>query len=112
MFGSLLPLLVASAAVVGGLPSGSLFNGDDVLEKRSALDPISTDSPASIAGGEIACGSPPVSSFFASFKPPVRKSIQFLSRHPLNMDIVPDKHVVGALCGSPRKRHCRRPVPV
>jgi hypothetical protein len=84
MFGSVLTLLVAVAAIGGAVPSGSASNGDDsigrathdddlfhVLEKRSALDPISTDSAASIAGGQIACGSPPVTSFFAALKPPV-----------------------------------------
>lgn len=78
MLGSLLPLLAASAAFVGALPSGNALNGDSsfhVHEKRAALAPISTDSAASIAGGQIACGSPPVSSFFADLKPPVRISV-------------------------------------
>jgi endo-1,3(4)-beta-glucanase len=90
MLGSLLPLLAASAAVVGALPSGNALNDDaafHVHEKRAVLAPISTDSAASIAGGQIACGAPPVSSFFADLKPPVCIYLVLfqLNWHILNM---------------------------
>ena len=58
-------ILSASAVMAAVLPS---LNS---LPKRTLLGPIATDSAASIAGGEIACGSPPVSSFFADLNPPV-----------------------------------------
>jgi endo-1,3(4)-beta-glucanase len=79
MFGSLLSLLVASVTLTGALPGAKppLDASDDamfhLLERRGIFGPISTDSPAGIAGGQVACGAPPVSSFFAGLKPPVRK---------------------------------------
>jgi hypothetical protein len=101
MFGSLLPLLVASAAVASALPGPSASKGGEnsgnlprgasndavfhVLEERNILGPISTNSAAGIAGGQIACDAPPVSSFFAGLKPPVRIRATPASRprHPL-----------------------------
>jgi endo-1,3(4)-beta-glucanase len=80
MFGSLLSLLVASAAITGALPGAKLprDTSDDavahLLKGRGIFGPISTDSPAGIAGGEVACGAPPVSSFFAGLNPPVRRA--------------------------------------
>ncbi len=76
MFGSLVPLLLSAAAIAGALPSGSA--SDDAsfhaFAERGLFGPISTGSAAGLAGGEIACDSPPVSSFFAGLKPPVRKT--------------------------------------
>lgn len=75
MYGSLIPVLAASAALVTALPSGNSGSGNStgfgVLGERGIFGPIATDSAASIAGGQVACGAPPVSSFFAGLKPPV-----------------------------------------
>ncbi|OBT43365.1 hypothetical protein VE00_05701 [Pseudogymnoascus sp. WSF 3629] len=76
MFGSLLSLLVASAAVTVALPAPNLPHGnsDDalfhILKGRGILGPISTESPAGISGGQVASGAPPLSSFFAGLKAP------------------------------------------
>lgn len=79
MFGPLLSLLVASAAVTGALPAPNLphDNSDNtpfhILKGRGVLGPISTESPAGISGGQVASGAPPLSSFFAGLKAPVRR---------------------------------------
>ncbi|KAG0651291.1 hypothetical protein D0Z07_1589 [Hyphodiscus hymeniophilus] len=76
MFGSLLSVFVASAVVTHALPGAKLpYETSDnavfqPLERRGIFGPIATDSPAGIAGGEVACGAPPVSSFFAGLNPP------------------------------------------
>ena len=88
MLGFLLSLLVTSAAFTGALPGAKLprdASNDAVfrpVKGRGIFGPISTDSPAGIAGGEIACGSPPVSSFFAGINPPVCKPSVPLQTHP------------------------------
>ena len=87
MLASLAPLLFASAVSAVVLPKGASVNSDNgigelldrgfndtlihALEGRGTFGPISTGSPAGIAGGQAACGSPPLSSFFAGLKPPV-----------------------------------------
>jgi hypothetical protein len=45
-----------------------------MFEKRNRFNPIDTSSPAGIAGGQVVNGAPPVSSFFADLRPPVRDS--------------------------------------
>lgn len=65
MLPSLRSLFLASVAI-----DGVLGDGGSKL-KRGVFGPIATDSAASIAGGQIACGSPPVSSFFEGLNPPV-----------------------------------------
>lgn len=77
MFGPLLSL-VASVAVKGALPAPNLphDNSDTpfhTLKGRGILGPISTESPAGISGGQVASGAPPLSSFFAGLKAPVRR---------------------------------------
>jgi endo-1,3(4)-beta-glucanase len=75
MFGSLVLLLFSSAAITGALPSGSASDDASLhaLAKRGIFGPISTGSAAGLAGGQVACDAPPVSSFFAGMKPPVCK---------------------------------------
>ncbi|KAK4235357.1 glycosyl hydrolase family 81-domain-containing protein [Achaetomium macrosporum] len=74
MFGSLISVLLASSALVASLPSGNVSLGDSsgfgALDERGLFGPISTGSAAGIAGGQVACGSPPLSSFFAGLEPP------------------------------------------
>jgi hypothetical protein len=81
MFGSLLPLLLASIAIAGVLPSGStndtLFHAFD---ERGIFGPIATDSAAGIAGGLVTSDTPPLSSFFAGLQPPVCE-LPFLDRN-------------------------------
>ena len=77
MFGSLVPLLLSSAAAIAhALPSGnaSYHASFHAFAERGIFGPISTSSAAGLAGGQIACDSPPVSSFFAGLKPPVCKT--------------------------------------
>lgn len=76
MFRPLISVLFASAVTAGVLPSGRRDTGDANntlfhIFERGLFGPIATDSAAGIAGGEVACGSPPVSSFFAGLNPPV-----------------------------------------
>ncbi len=74
MFGSQIPLLLALAALVGGLPSGNVSSNalSHAFAERGIFGPIAIESAAGIAGGQIACASPPLSSFFVGLKPPVR----------------------------------------
>jgi hypothetical protein len=94
MFNSLLPLLFASIAVAGVLPSDrrDIFNDTSfhTLYDRGIFGPIGTGSAAGIAGGQVVSGSPPVSSFFAGLRPPVRE-LPFVDRNMrciLNADIL------------------------
>lgn len=84
MFGSVILLLLSSAATIAGaLPSGNASDHASfhIVAERGIFGPISTSSVAGIAGGQIACDSPPVSSFFAGLKPPVYKTFQlFVAR--------------------------------
>jgi endo-1,3(4)-beta-glucanase len=78
MIGSLIPLLLSSAAAVAdALPSGNASDHTSfhAFAERGIFGPISTGSAAGLAGGQIACDSPPVSSFFAGLKPPVCKTL-------------------------------------
>ncbi|KAK5994100.1 Glucan endo-1,3-beta-D-glucosidase -like protein [Cladobotryum mycophilum] len=71
MIGSLLPRLLASAAIVSALPSAWVDNDNlNSFGKRALFPPISTSSPLGIPGGSIANDAPPVASFFAGLKPP------------------------------------------
>jgi len=83
MFGSLLPLLLSSTAIAGALPSrsASTHASFHAFAERGIFGPISTSPATGLAGGQIACDSPPVSSFFAGLKPPVCKSrVPFAAR--------------------------------
>lgn len=52
--------------------AGDEFLADGrALQRRAGFGPISTASPAGVAGGTIANAAPPVSSFFRDLKPPV-----------------------------------------
>lgn len=116
MFGSLVLLLLSSAATAGPLPSGSasghaLFHA---FVERGVFGPISTGSAAGIAGGQIACDSPPVSSFFAGLKPPVCETwgLSLLGTLAETAGVVPNQLVVGPFCGPSWHWHGRGPVPV
>lgn len=69
---------VDSAVFPRGGTTGRHHSSNDHLPKRrpesiqgrGVFAPIATDSAADIAGGEVANGSPPLSSFFADLKPP------------------------------------------
>lgn len=84
MSGSLIPLLLSAAvAIAGALPSGNASGHASfhAFAERGIFGPISTSSAAGLAGGQIACDSPPVSSFFAGLKPPVCKTLDlFVAR--------------------------------
>jgi hypothetical protein len=64
MLPSLLPLFFSVVAAAG---SGSF----QPPQKRAVLDPIATDDPSSITGGQVACEAAPVGSFFDGLEPPV-----------------------------------------
>ncbi len=86
MLGLVLALGLGSVAVAGVLPRGGAGSGDfssdsayhafnssdfEALSARGLFGPIATSNPAGIAGGQVACDSPPLSSFFAGLRPPV-----------------------------------------
>lgn len=74
MFSLLSCLSLASAVVAGAAPGdGAAHN---FLKGRGEFGPISTNSAAGIAGGQVQCEAAPVSSFFAGLKPPVRSPPQ------------------------------------
>ncbi len=75
MFGSQIPLFLALAVLVGGLPSGNVSSNAllHTFSERGIFGPIATESAAGIAGGQIAGASPPLSSFFVGLNPPVRE---------------------------------------
>jgi hypothetical protein len=116
MFGSLLSLLVASAAVTVALPATNLPHGnsDDalfhILKGRGILGPISTESPAGISGGQVASGAPPLSSFFAGLKAPVRRVSG--NQNKSDLYIVPNKYVVGLICSLSWKWYCCWSIPI
>lgn len=78
---SLLSLLILAAGVdCAVFPRGGSLHESTVnvlreradrVQGRGILSPIATGSAAGIAGGEVANGSPPLSSFFADLNPPV-----------------------------------------
>ncbi|KAL1861660.1 hypothetical protein VTK73DRAFT_6991 [Phialemonium thermophilum] len=82
MLASILKLLlvpgVAAGVVVRDTVDDNIFNEAAIpvnetlhlLQARGLFAPIGTGSPAGIAGGQVACGAPPLSSFFAGLKPP------------------------------------------
>lgn len=78
MFGSASLLALASVAVAGFAPDHSNeipFSHDNyaehLLQGRGTLGPISTNSAANVAGGQVVCSTEPVGSFFVGLKPPV-----------------------------------------
>ncbi|KAJ9143316.1 Glycoside hydrolase family 81 protein [Pleurostoma richardsiae] len=87
MLSPLLSLLLASSSIAGFVPrldstaiSGNVKNDTrrgvpketffQSFDERGIFGPIATDSAVGIAGGQVTCGSPPVSSFFADLNPP------------------------------------------
>ncbi|KAI0434200.1 glycoside hydrolase family 81 protein [Xylaria sp. FL1042] len=64
-------LLLAAPAVCVALPRASSFEETTSdFTKRGVFGPIDTSSPDGVAGGQVTCAAPPVSSFFAGLKPP------------------------------------------
>ncbi|KAI8633667.1 glycoside hydrolase family 81 protein [Xylariaceae sp. FL1651] len=68
-------LLLAVPATAAALPragSTGMSGHEDTSEfvKRGIFGPIDISSPAGVAGGQVTCAAPPVSSFFAGLKPP------------------------------------------
>ncbi|KAH8161252.1 hypothetical protein CIB48_g6994 [Xylaria polymorpha] len=64
-------LLVAPAASAAVLPrEASSQESSSDFSKRGVFGPIDTSNPNGVAGGQVTCAAPPVSSFFAGLKPP------------------------------------------
>ncbi|KAI1260716.1 glycoside hydrolase family 81 protein [Xylariaceae sp. FL1019] len=75
-------LLLALPAIASALPKlADGFDGHDglsYLAERGVFGPIDTSLP-SVVGGQVTCGAPPVSSFFAGLSPPFPTSTWWAS---------------------------------
>ena len=118
MQASFLSLLLASVASVVALPAGphgatqATSSSPNPLSERSIFGPIDTGSANGITGGTVKSAAPPVSSFFAGLKPPVRYSTSRNQCSVLIEHSVPYKLLVGWICCHARNSHSRRSIPL